>query len=380
MRNVMKGMIVFFSVVMAALIAILVFALVRSDEAFVFLGNIDNRVTGKELVNTENISMNGIKEINIDANSCDVIFMQSDRDEMIIKEYVSEGNKKKPFLTTTVSGDTVVNLKASKNKSSFSIFGSNRRFFEVYLPESYQGAVVLETSSGDISSEIDLSLSEFQVNTSSGYLSLEKVAAAGISINTSSGDLYAEGLYGKVKFETQSGYVKVEEVEGNAQYSSSSGDLAIDRHIGDLTFNTSSGYSYMKEIEGDAEFNSSSGDISVDMLTGDLKVNTSSGYVVVERLRGAADVNASSGDIQLEFPVVTGDIKLTANSGYISCKLPSDASFDFEADTNSGEIYTNFDNELNFNSKGSEANGTIGSSPQFSVRVQTSSGDIKFGN
>ena len=380
MRNVMKGMIVFFSVVMTALIAILVFALVRSDEAFEFLGNAENQITGKELVNTENISMNGMKEINIDANSCDVIFIQSDSDEMVIKEYVSNGNKKEPFLTTTVNDDTVVKLKAAKNRRSFFIFGSNRRFIEVYLPESYQGAVVLETSSGDISSEIDLSLSEFRVNTSSGYLSLEKVAAAGISINTSSGDLYAEGLYGKVKFETQSGYVKVEEVEGNAQYSSSSGDLAIDRHIGDLTFNTSSGYSYMKEIEGDAEFSSSSGDISVDTLTGDLKIDTSSGYVKVETLRGAADVNTSSGDIKLKFAVVTGDIMFTTTSGYISCILPSDASFDFEADTNSGEIYTNFDNELNFNRKGSEANGTIGSSPQFSVRVQTSSGDIKFGN
>lgn len=343
MRNLMKTMIAFFAVILIGLAAILTYALVRGDDTLPILGNIGDQFTGRELVNTQNISLDGISGISIKGNSCDVIFLQSESDEMIIKEYVSSRNKKESFVTASVEGKTL-NLKANKNDRTFFVLGSNYRYFEVYLPESFAGALDVDTNSGDISADTDLMLTEMKISSSSGYVNLQKVTADTISIETSSGDVNADALYGEKDIFTRSGYVKV------------------------------------KEGSGDAKMDASSGDITVGNHSGHLDIKTSSGYVKAEGLRGSASVNTSSGDVRLEFIEATGDLEVTASSGYIICDLPEDLSFDFQAETNSGEIITNFDDSLGFNKKGTEASGTVGETADISVKVKTSSGDIKFHN
>ena len=160
-----------------------------------------------------------------------------------------------------------------------------------------------------------------------------------LNSRTGSGDITVEGIRGPLDTETGSGDVKVRSVHGN------------------VTAQTGSGDTRFEGIEAER----------VDVKTG-------SGDVEVRDMRCALVARTGSGDIVADGQP-TGEWKLHTGSGEVKLKLPSDAGFDLEARSNSGEVNTS----LPITVEGTLGHGAVRGKVRgggVQVEVQTGSGDI----
>ncbi|MGL6200314.1 MAG: DUF4097 family beta strand repeat-containing protein [Lachnospiraceae bacterium] len=374
MKNIMKGMIIFFSVLLVGLIGILTFALVTGSDRLPLIGSISEGFYEPKLINTETVSLEDISAIDIDNSSYDIIFKRGESEEIVIKEYGK--SKDKTFVTAEKSGKTL-NIKSNKNIGrTWFVIVSTYRYYEVYLPESYNGSMDVETSSGDIYAETNLTFSDFKVDSTSGYVELLKLSAANIDIQTSSGDVEADYLDGDSKISCTSGYVEVGDIAGNAKIETSSGDIDAGQVKGTVEISSQSGYVDVAESGGDTKIETNSGDVNIKNITGKLSITTSSGYVEADDIAGGGTIDTNSGDVNIEFTALTDDLDIQTSSGYVSCEIPQNTEFQFEANTSSGYIDTDFDKQLSFNKKGNQASGLIGDDADYKVTIKTSSGDI----
>ena len=125
---------------------------------------------------------------------------------------------------------------------------------------------------------------------------------------------------------------------------SGSGDVEVD-HVGRFLAATSgSGSVRAHGVKGSADLRSGSGDIELqEEAAGDVKAQTGSGSIRINGLNGGLSARTGSGDIEANGRV-SGDARLANGSGSVRLNLPSDAHFQLEASTGSGDIRVHFPN------------------------------------
>lgn len=440
MKSVKIGLIVALSVVTIGLCGIFAYGMAGGD---IFRSNRRQSYHNVQLVLEKEIPLDGIESISIlyGMNSNDIYLYESEKDAIIVREYSSSELSEKE-LSTVKAGENCLEIKgARRNDGSFGFFwfdnsGSyNRHYTEVYLPTSYQGAFLLETSSGDIlselavSSEKDVSVSsssgdvEFpsvvaenvSFNTSSGYVKVEYInAGTKVSIGTSSGDVDVKELTGSTDIECSSGNVTVKTITGDAQLKTSSGDINIEELTGETKAECSSGYLSVGTLTGDAQFKTTSGDVEVQYADGNVHAATTSGYVRISEgsgdrristssggitaestegsfqadtqsgdvqitiQKGEGSIETTSGDVQLSLKELAGTLNINSSSGYVNVTISEENEFEFAAETTSGDIRTFFDNDLTFSSRENYAQGRHGGNERDNrIEIQTTSGDVR---
>lgn len=324
MKNLIKVMIVIFSVLGISMSIFLVSALTGRGLGIRYFIGFGDRFAGSRLIGTQAAEMKDITALNIETGSSDVFLIRSDQDELLIKEYAAGWSVKESFIKVRKDGNRLnVESMRIKTRRSFG-FGSNRRYFEVYLPASYEGSLSLKSASGDIQAESDLVFTRCSVQTASGDISFRDLAADHILLKAASGDISAGRLKGEKELSTQSGEIDIDDNVGGSVITASSGDVSLDRTEGNLNIRT------------------------------------------------------ESGDIDIKIVDLNGDVEVRCGSGEINCDLPENIGFQFKAGTNSGDINTSFDQDLKFDKKGKNAEGTVGTAAKFHVTADTRSGDIDF--
>ncbi|MCM1541105.1 MAG: DUF4097 family beta strand repeat-containing protein [Blautia sp.] len=445
MKSLKIGLIAALSVMIIGLCGVLAYGMAGGD---VFRNNRRQSYGSAQLVLEEEIPLGDIDSISVlyGMNNNDVYLYESEKDVMIVREYSSQEMSERELSTIKVDGNSleVRGGRRDHNRFGFYLFYSgeayNRHYTEVYLPSSYQGELLLETSSGDIAAEMDIALEKdfsvssssgdvsfssvtadnVSVNTASGYVKIENIdtnvdsSAGQISIRTTSGDVDLEELTGSTDIECSSGNVTVETITGDTQVRTSSGDVKIKSLTGEANTESSSGYLWIGALTGNAQLETASGDIEVGYLDGNVQATTASGNVQMPEGRGDRNISTSSGnimagstegsvqvsaqsgcvqidlgkgegsietasgDVQLKLGELTGTLKVNCSSGYADIRLAAENEFDFMADTNSGNITTFFDNDLTFSSRRNHAQGTYGANEQGNrIEVETASGDVK---
>jgi len=336
MRRMIIGFIIAFAAIAVGLICLLTISISRGTEGF------SQGFSNTKLVNTQNISLDEINSINILYQSDDVTFFTSDSEELILKEYMNYTPDDNALSTINKSGSdlTIKNGKQKLRFTAFRLFSSSTRV-EIYLPDNYHEKLNIETSSGNINSDLSLTFSEFAASSSSGNIKINEVYSDRISASASSGN------------------ITFQVAEGNRQFSTTSGNIKVLDGI------------------GDSNFDASSGNITVKKASGHIEAEASSGNIDIIDSVGGGDLSTTSGNIKFELTSLTGDVELTASSGDVRVIFPNEASFDFTAKTSSGDIRTFFDEVLSYNKKGNEASGTVGSSPNIDVNIETSSGNVR---
>lgn len=279
-------------------------------------------------------------------NPVDVYFYQGSQDEIVIREYaykeLLEGEK------TTIEEKDGVLLVRGKRRGKlihFGFFGRDKNggYVEVYLPDTWQGDLQVQTVSGDIFSQIDFCLgkeADFQASSTSGDITLTKVEAGKIDVSSTSGDL------------------RIEDAGGDLQLATTSGEITLFTGTGDCGISTVSG------------------DIHVDCLTGAFRFSTTSGEISAAEVKGGGKASTVSGDIRLQFKDLNETLTVSSTSGEVSMDLPRDTAVDFEAATTSGDINTFFDEFLSYNKRGSRASGSYGEGTAHRVDIHTTSGDV----
>lgn len=153
-------------------------------------------------------------------------------------------------------------------------------------------------------------------------------AKASAKVKSISGDITLEKIGGKVEASTVSGNVDVMKADKGVKCSSVSGNVGAKNVLGDADLSTVSGNISLEQIRGSVEAESVSGNVKlIDVSEADVvKGKTLSGTVIYE------------GKIKS-----SGSYSLKVHSGDIKMRIPSDSAFDFEAETFSGSIHSDFE-------------------------------------
>jgi lia operon protein LiaG len=225
-------------------------------------------------------ALNGFDKIEVRTSSTDVHITAVDGDAVGIwlhgTAYTGQADTV-PALAAEQSGEVLEITTERKDGRKWVLgFFSSDLILEIKIPKQYRGALVVDTSSGDVEIN-DQILSELSVETSSGDMQLNSIQATTIAMESSSGDQTAEGITAESSSLTSSsGEIRVKDLHGGAKAESSSGDITL----------------RFGEFDSDLEVHSSSGDVEL---------------FLTETAAFRVEARASSGDIDCAFPVILNE-------------------------------------------------------------------------
>lgn len=197
-----------------------------------------------------------------------------------------------------------------------------------------------------------------------------------LTSHTGSGDQMISGLQLPMAAKTGSGNITVDRVSAETRVSSGSGDLKINSIKGILYAETGSGNIHAEDIAGDVFANTGSGDVDVRQSNGgSVKAQTGSGNIRLHGVKGGLRADAGSGDIQAEGEP-TADWRLGAGSGNITLKVPTQASFNIDARTSSGNLNVRHPVTTQGSMAKNHIQGKVGNGGVL-LDVHTGSGDIE---
>ncbi len=411
-----------------------------------------NNYSDVQKVLEKEISLDGIDSISVlyGMNHHDIYIYESQSDTVLIKEYGYSEVTERELSTITVNDNSleIKGARWNRNNMEFGLFYFNNEYncphyMEIFLPASYHGELLLETSSGDIYSDIDIvSEQDVSISSTSGDISFPSITAKNADVTSTSGNVTietietdADGSTGIIHISTTSGDVHITELTGKTESESTSGNLTIETIKGNTLLRTTSGDIRLTEITGTIDAESNSGNVAADILSGDTQIRTTSGDVSVNRLDGnlqlsttsgcvkilggegeravstasgditikgdggsfqtdtqsgdvlisfrnaSGNIKTTSGEIRLELGELTGDLNINSNSGNAVIHLSEENAFEFNAETTSGVIRTFFDNNLNISSDRDYAHGMYGTNVSgYLVQIKTISGDVTVDN
>ena len=331
------------------------------------------------LVNTRNLSMEGIEVLSLDYSSDDIIFYESDTPELVLKEYMSITPNEDELTQIKQRGYELRLLGGDRMRQNW-IFNHYSGYVEVYLPAGFHGSISASTSSGNIETDLTLNLSEFAAASSSGDIQIHGVYASQISAASTSGNIEFDKAEGQRSFASSSGDIKIMGGNGDTEVSSTSGNITMIENTGELSAEASSGDITIETANGTKEIETTSGEIHLSECSGYLCASSSSGDIIISDLGSAGVFETTSGNIKISFTDEllknSEDIEAVASSGDVTLKLPLGLNFDFVAKTSSGDIDTFFDDSLSYKKDGDYASGTVGVNPDFHLEIATNSGNI----
>ena len=284
---------------------------------FVFVGCSNSK--SPQIANELRFSLDGRTTLTISYDEEKITFYESDSDDLVIKEYMTE-NKSSYYAKVTERNESIQISEGGKPffKDSFS------RHIEVYLPKSYHENLTVTSTNGDINfSGVNLDLSMLRIDNSSGNVTLANAVASNIHLSSTRGTLDLENIQAnQIRLETTSGSVNCTELNGNVTYTSTSGNADIKSAIG----------------------------------SGSYKTN-------------------NSGSLNVVYTEVKGDLSFFNKNDNITLTLPENLQFEFQATTKNGSISTTFQQSVTVN--GRTTSGLVGDNPTVTVKVETNNGNIK---
>jgi DUF4097 and DUF4098 domain-containing protein YvlB len=181
-----------------------------------------------------------------------------------------------------------------------------------------------------------------------------------VQTHTGSGDQTMEGLQSDIELESGSGDLRLQDVTGSVHLHTGSGDVKGD-------------------VSGALRAETGSGDMRLEQKgSGDVDVHTGSGNLELRGVNGALRAEAGSGDITIE-GLQKGNWELRTGSGNVNLRVPSNAAFNLDARTSSGEVIVDHAVTMTVQGKVQEERksilGTVGGGGPL-LTVRTGSGDI----
>lgn len=254
---------------------------------------------GNAITEEDTLPVKNVEKIKIESSSADIKVIEENREDILVRFDTRENGA---YLRTKKGETTYIEIVSPMN--GFRVGNQNK--LTVYVPESYEGDVDIENSSGDVWME-KLNVEELAVEVSSGDIELKEIENK------------------KMKLEVKSGDIQVVEAKTTSlEIDTTSGDVHIDKFMGEIMGNTTSGdveISYAKEMNN-LQYATTSGDIKVNygkvpidgifemsVISGDMDMNVTMNTVEKQdekNIRGSIGngtykviLNASSGDIEI---------------------------------------------------------------------------------
>ncbi|MBR8535988.1 DUF4097 family beta strand repeat protein [Carboxylicivirga sediminis] len=182
---------------------------------------------------------------------------------------------------------------------------------------------------------------KLDVQTTSGYISLEGLSGADVLAQSKSGKIQANNIKANLTLKTSSASVKAENITGQLNISTKGGAHVARNVEGAVSLYSSSGEMIIENINGALKTESTDGAQTIKEVKGDVYLKTKSGAMKLSNAEGKIGSLSVSGTLNL-FDV-TGVFNLVATKGSIigsRVKLTESSSFN----TTEGKIKMKFIN------------------------------------
>jgi DUF4097 and DUF4098 domain-containing protein YvlB len=200
--------------------------------------------------------------------------------------------------------------------------------------------------------------------------------ATTVHSSTGSGDQRINDLNGPVRASSGSGNITIRSIDSEVRANAGSGDLDIEGVKGRTYTETGSGNIRAMGISGGFEARAGSGDITFEQTAaGSVRVETGSGTIHLRNVAGSLEAGAGSGDVDVQ-GAMAGDWRIHTGSGEVEVKLPSDAKFNVNARSSSGEVSVNHPVTMQGTLKRNHIEGTVNGGGTM-LDVSTGSGSIR---
>jgi DUF4097 and DUF4098 domain-containing protein YvlB len=162
------------------------------------------------------------------------------------------------------------------------------------------------------------------------------------------------------------------------QLRTSNGKIASSGEAAAVTAESSNGAIDVRGVAGPLDLKTSNGSITVNGGSDTLLLDTSNGAIDVTTSKEAQiTATSSNGAIKFTGPLAAaGKNMLRTDNAVIVVTLPADSSLTLDAATSNGKITSAFAVKGD-NPRDTELKGTVGGSPQTSLKLQTSNGNIE---
>ena len=218
-------------------------------------------------------------------------------------------------------------------------------------------------------------------------------AAASVTVRGRNAPVTVEDSFGPLEIETRIAPIHLERIGGSAMLRSGFGDVVARSIEGPLEIRTDSADLEVRTARSRVDVRATGGSLVLDEVAGALTVASGRGEVRASRLfgparftgdtggitvRGFADtLSVTSGDAEVDVATdaLGGEVALTTERGDVRLALPSGGSFALAAETDGGEVDSEFPLERRAADGRSRWEGRAGSGAA-RVTISTGAGDI----
>jgi DUF4097 and DUF4098 domain-containing protein YvlB len=253
-------------------------------------------------------------------------------------------------------------------------------------------------------------------NNARADLTIELPEGASADITAGRGDVSVEGLKGNSNILADRGDVKLTSVGGNVHVHMNKGDFSaheiggnvtIDGHIDDVTVSEISGNvvldgeffgdTHLEQVSSNVHFHSSRTDMEMARLAGDLtmdsddlhigqavgplRIVTRSKNIECTQVSGDIHIENANGEVSVTPVPPLGNIQIVNSSDPVTLTLPPNAGFSINAQTDGGDLNTDYSLYVSGSDQHRTANGTVGSGgPKIDISVRHGDLSIKKGD
>ena len=316
--------------------------------------------------------------------------------------------EKTPYLTKSLSGENIKNVKVETSGGSISVTGGSETRIDVYvtpnngkedlskeeikqrLEEKYN--VVINISNGkleatakpkdkkmDWKKALSISFKVFvpqsvstELHTSGGSISLNNLSG-NQDFSTSGGSLAIDKVTGKIHGRTSGGSIDIEDSKSEIDLNTSGGSISAKNCEGNIKLRTSGGSLSLIDLNGTISANTSGGSVRGNNIKGELEAHTSGGNIHFDDLFCSLETSTSGGNINVAFKELGKFIKVHNSGGNISLEIPKGKGVDLKLEANSikTDKLENFSGNLDDEEISGKLNGG-----GVSVKVHAGSGRI----
>ena len=178
-----------------------------------------------------------------------------------------------------------------------------------------------------------------------------------------------KSVSGDVSVAPIGGMAKIGCVSGNVDLKGAAG-ADVDLVSGELTLENIAGDAYLKTVSGDIQATAVKGSIEAEAVSGEIDLRD------VSEAQTVSAKSVSGGITYVGKIKAGGRYELKAHSGDVRMTIPADSAFDFEANTFSGDIDSDFEIQVVGKISPREIQGTVGKGGA-TVMLKSFSGSIE---
>ncbi len=260
----------------------------------------------------------------------------------------SDAEKTFPALDpkVTVNGTTVLVRVEGRN--------NGRADLTIELPAG--AATDVTAGRGDVS--VEGLKGSSNVNANHGDVKLTGIGGT-VHVHMNKGDFSAHEIAGNVSLDGHVDDVTVSEIAGNVMLEGEFfGDTHLEQVASNVHFHSSRTDMEMARLAGDLTMDSS--DLHIGQATGPLRVVTRSKNIECTQISGDIHIENANGEVSVTAVEPLGNIQINNASDGVTLTLPPNAGFSINAQTDGGDLNTDFTLNVNGSDEHHTANGTVG--------------------